>query len=481
MSGIMVYRKPGMSLPDDLLDQIYASSPNVFGYVFLDGDVVSIDAYDEPKSKDSIKELLGAFPDEMLLVWDNYKEGYHLDDLQPNEIHETLAVAAVGNFSNHKREHSARTDTYFMVENVVVPRVQQLFDLLDEDPDKISAALDKDIVKKEFTMAGINDAVIAIVSTRGENKFKLYGRDGSVDTYEWGKINTEFGYTEKKEEPEKKTEDMGTVLREKRKSRILSKKDKAEEVEPKKEPISEKKEEPPKKVDPDTSVMIEVQVPANWNHMSNREKKAWQNKNLSTIYSGWRQWKAGTLVRVSRPAELPPKAEQVKPTVIHDITKLKDHVDFKKDTLPHLVKSSDTLPVGSGVPSVKPSEAGIVSINERTAFKKNYNDIPEIKELLKIGAAPIMSVEQLKMLETKTPSFYEVTDGWAVEYLEVLSNEKKLKMIKEHSDIALAALNTLLIQNRKHQQEIAALKNEEKEKPKEKMSLSEKMRLRMQG
>ena len=461
--GTIIKRAKGQEIPEGFLDKIFSElKPNAYAYIIsMDDEVLYQSEYKENLSKTDIVNLLRGHEDEIMLLLEHHggDPGENLQPFQPDLLAQDvekgdgkkdtciyLAAVVEGDFSNFHRDKSTRPDAYFMVENVVRPRVDQLIDVCDGDTDKIAEQLRKEIIAKEFRDTPKTTGAIGIACSDGS--FILYAREGQFTNFPWGQVSNTYGYTTPTatapvaDQPAEQS--MAERMKSKMKSKILS--------------TPPNQETQTAAVNKGTVPVIKQQreitkiVPDSWKNMNNREKKNWSNMEFGTIIAGWRQWKAGQAIKFLVEAKVPDNK---------DLSKLAEVVEFKKDTQPHVVKSEQTLPAAASDP--KPSETGVSPMPELKAMRQKLMDSDEIKALVAAGAAPIMSMSDLEKLKAKTPSFSDLTGldtlvgyqlsgkilddlyknggevGWNI--LKALIKHMQISCLKQHQEQAATGLS----------------------------------------
>lgn len=404
--GTIVKRVKGGEIPDAFFDKIFSElKPNAYAYIVaIDDEVLFDKGFKADLTKNDIIKMLEGHDDEMFIFLQRWESPpAEPAQLQPFELVKQevkradgkveeqvfFAALAEGNFTNFHREASTNTDEFFMMLNVVQPRVDQLVDITEGDTDKITAQLKKDIIQKEFLSTPNGLGAIGIACASGD--FILYAKEGQFTKYPWGEVTNSFGYKPEVEKPAVKEESMADRLRNK-----IKIKPKAEE--PKADPVTVLKTTTVPVVKQVSMSIVEFTVPPGWKTMSNKEKKQWQNQDHGFIAGGWRNWKEGQVIKVERVLSPPDNK---------DLSQLDKVVAFQKDTQPHHVKTGDTLPAAASDP--KPSEIGVSPLPELKAMRERLTNMDEMKALLTAGAAPIMPVSEIEKLKAKTPSFSELS------------------------------------------------------------------------
>lgn len=408
--GTIVKRAKGEEIPDAFLDKVFAElKPNGYAYIVaIDDEVLYDKGFKADLSKNDILNLLKGHEDEMIIFLQHH-EGTPPDfeSLQPFKLQPTqevtradgkkeeqifFAAVAEGDFSNFHRDKSTNSDEFFMILNVVEPRLDQLVGLTDGDTDKITEQLKKEIIRKEFRETPKGLGAIGIACASGD--FIMYGREGQITSFPWGEVSSTFGYTTPKEKPVQPPaeESMAERMKSKIKSKIA--------------PSNQETKTDLKSTTVPVVKQVQLQdveytVPKGWGKMSNQDKKRRQNLDLGFQIAGWRRWQEGQVVKVqvARPAE--------KQQPLKDLSQLDKVVEFRKDTEPHHVQPEQTLPAAASDP--KPSEIGVSPLPELKAMREKLMNMDEIKALLNAGASPIMSMSDLDKLKAKTPSFSELS------------------------------------------------------------------------
>lgn len=457
--GCIVQRKQGQTIPSQYLEKVLAANTKVHGYsMILDGDL-EFQSLPEPTTVEQLQELLTAFDNEMLLFFGEFSGEFNEEDVQPYNFTDAdgdtlLCVYIAGDYSNMHKEKSARADAYHVFEDVISPRVQDIYELCDGDMDKLMTHLSKEIVVKEFTQAG--KGVIALMADSGE--VKIFGKTSS---YEWGEVSEEYGYSEK-EFPEKKLS-MADRLRAMKAAKLNN--PKSPPIVPAQEPVradktvvvprvaqTEKKEPETATVVPkagETPKLKTITLPADWKKWGNREKKSYQNKTFGTLIGGWKKWSGGTVtVPWLEGKEVLKDLSQIKEALPDpDEDSLQREASFQKDVTPHQVKSQDTLPAGasSSIPNTKASDVPFVAPSQREAFQKTFLPSVAVKAITDQKGSPLLDLEELIKLEAKTPSFSEQS-GMEVIHAVKMPYALRVKFCTEYPQLAAVLMGHLSLQ-----------------------------------
>jgi hypothetical protein len=414
----------------------------------------------------------------MVFFLGNYPGEFHEDDQQPfviqaNDKDEAVVVGFLaGDFTNWAEPGSVRADAYFACENMVVPQIAQLWELLDGNIDKVMSALDNKAQENVFKNISSTKSFVALISSN--DIIKVFTKGVEATSFEWGHVSDTHGYSEAtfpaKEEAPVEPEKVQTVA-DKLRSRLQGgERPKSRIAAPAGAPAIKTISTPTKAVE--TSSVVEQPVVLNNTTTvkktliasttpikqttqtvklsgSNGARKSIINQCLGYLPQGWKNLK-----------EIEVPLNKVPVRILRDLTQLGTAVEVKTTEEPPFEK--DVAPSAEVKAAVEASEATkdaktttatiqlpIIPIAQRHDFDKKFMASADMKALLAKKENTIPSPEEIQEMENKLPSFsqqmkqnIEDTFKWPHVSLRVL--------IRDYPDIAAVLMETYRLGYIKH-------------------------------
>lgn len=156
-----------------------------------------------------------------------------------------IAVAMVeGDFSGNEKKGSSYTGQYFAVNEVIIPKLQTLYDLCDGDIKDTISKFNSDKIRASITNTIVGDGSITVLFNNGQ--MLMFDKNTKKKAFDWGWTTDPMEYGAAAAAPEAKTEKFGLS---KLKDKLMGKS--AEKTE---EPVTPPASEPAHKIDDDDDV-----------------------------------------------------------------------------------------------------------------------------------------------------------------------------------------------------------------------------------
>lgn len=408
----VLHIKAGHKAPEELLQIILGTKPNVFGFAVQE-ESSSMEVVREDGFSVGLEELKG-FMEESIqrprsLYFGTLDAGHNPEDIQPFVLDDPddntfMSIFTEGDILGNNDDKS-RTEHYNFINGIIIPKIIDWCTDFDGDIDKVMSKVTSEIFNKEFLMHVGHRAILHILPFKGDAV--LLGRNALGADYEWGWTSRTHGFGDIKQEPE--------VEKPVKKSYGWGKKAAAVAASPSPAPVTASKDKPtlslPKDVatkgeGPRTSTpAVKTQTtiaqtaavrPPSWLH-KNEDVKSFYSILTGSIPGNWK------------------KRIPVIPSQNHKLLEVTSLEQFKKYQLEQLLKNkASTDPVAQ--PEVQPQAQ---PQPQPDIQPKKSDDLPIIgpKELDKVldfvakhldgNSKGIIPPQEMQKIEAKLPTFSE--------------------------------------------------------------------------
>lgn len=205
-SGTIVHRTAGQYIPNDYLDRMLKENPTAWGAVTVSTEEgvkkLQLNSSDEGATVEQIQETMKVFPDQdITFYFCNSASAISTEDISPyvlvckdvNEDEEEPQVVAFleGNFPGYAQKDSSHPPERHLVEDILIPKFESMYEMLDGDIEKLMDHLKKPHFKKEMLLTSVSRGIITLVSTEGCITFEQ--NDLSAE-FPWGWVSNTHGY-----------------------------------------------------------------------------------------------------------------------------------------------------------------------------------------------------------------------------------------------------------------------------------------------
>lgn len=198
-NATIVVKKPGLFVPDELLNTVSSRCPTAFGFAGrADGNLV---CEISPKSIAiaELKQLQEAFKDETLVMYfANFPKAVMPDDVMPWSVkvgdEHIVMLFAEGDVKDYVGMNGDHTGEYNAFDEVVFPRLNKAMVDAGEDLDKFYDELRKPGFQKTLNNIFKDRGVFVILPKEGDAI--CFGDSKLGGAYDWGTTSNTHGYVE---------------------------------------------------------------------------------------------------------------------------------------------------------------------------------------------------------------------------------------------------------------------------------------------
>lgn len=220
-SGVIVHRKADTFPPNEYWEKVIAENPTAWGAVRVsevDGHrFLEINSGVDGISLEDIQATLTEFKDQdITFYFCNSEAAVSIKDISPYillcqpveedpEQEEPKLVAFLeGNFPGYAQKDSSHPPEYHLVNDVLIPKFEGLFEMADGDIDKLMENLKKPHFKKELLLTSVSRGTITLVASNGV--CLSFAQNDLAREFPWGWTSNhyDFGGTAQKDLPKKK-------------------------------------------------------------------------------------------------------------------------------------------------------------------------------------------------------------------------------------------------------------------------------------
>lgn len=409
-SGCILHRKANTFPPTELLEKILEANPNGWGAATVsevDGrKFIELNSATEGMELEELQETLKTFPEQdITFYFCNSPAGLSEKDMSPyvlvvkpveedpDEEEPQIVAFIEGNFPANAQAGSSHPPEYHLASDVLVPKFEGLFEMVDGDLDKLMLNLMKPHFKKELLLNSVSRGVITLVAANGVC-LTFAQNDLSVEG-EWGWASNGYGYAvAKKEEPKpvKKPSMFSGKSTVREKANVAPKEAIKEAVKPTET----------------GAALIKNYATTKWKpttNMSRRERKDAYKMRLGYLPQGWEKGvEVDVFVGPDNKVMTFSQVKALGPLAV-GIIGLAKNPPRERDIQPDNVETQDTL----AATAEKPVTTEILPIMSPKA-REAVNDIRNkdgYKKIIAENAEVISDPKQVKSYETKLATFNE--------------------------------------------------------------------------
>lgn len=216
-SGTIVRRNAKTFIPNAYLEAVLKANPHGWGAATVsevDGvKFLELNAGSESAGVEFFQETMKTFPDQDITFYFASSEvALSDDDLSPyillakpdeedSDLEQIdLVVFIEGNFPGSAQAGSSHPPEYHLVEDVIRPKFENLYEMLDGDLDKLMENLKKPHFKKELLLNSVSRGTFTFVASNGESI--TFDQNDKSGEFPWGWVSNTHGYTEGTKQPE---------------------------------------------------------------------------------------------------------------------------------------------------------------------------------------------------------------------------------------------------------------------------------------
>lgn len=424
-SGVIITRKASCMIPNDFLELVLKENPHGMGITKYSDEGMENNKFPgDEVTLDFLQETMKTFMDEaMTMHFVNSPNALNLDDVPPyilvgDDEEPELVCFIEGEFPGFVKKDSTHPDTFFYINEFLIPKVKDIAELVDDDIDKIMKAIEKPTFKKEALVHSTSRGVLAFVA--GDKTVYLSNADDSAE-FDWGWASKTYGYGKtQKAEPEKKAKAAFPKRSTVREPAAAAKQEEVPDIQQKiADDIKSKADAKPK------IVVKKAKPPANWNR---KDRGLFYKHKIGFKPIGW-QDSPEVDVYVD---------ESGKILNLRDIEKLglsAAAIPKLNNKMPHEPQDKDVTP--EHIPQVSGEVLPIISPQNREWIQKLVHS-DKVKKIIAENAEVVTDPRLVQKQEERIPSFVgqlgktdikEVLPWMTVEVLEEIGKHNLMDLV----------------------------------------------------
>lgn len=197
LTGVTIRRNALHEIPEDYLKRALENNPTAWGVSIVTPEGIMINSGDEC-DVELIQSTCKEFNERDIIFYlCNSEVAINMEDVSPFTIVEVeeepkLIAYVTGEYNGFKKVDSSHPTAYHLVEDYLLPKVQNLWEMLDGDMDKVIAQIEKPLFKKELMQNATSSAAITILASNG--KAVTFAQGEGPSEYKWGWVSQNYGY-----------------------------------------------------------------------------------------------------------------------------------------------------------------------------------------------------------------------------------------------------------------------------------------------
>lgn len=199
-NDVIVRRSAGQDIPVEYLEKVVTECPTAWGVSIVSPEGIQVSAGDNP-TVELITGTLKEFKDsDITFYFVNSEAAINMEDVSPHtlvEIDEVPKILAfiTGQFPSFEQTASAHPSAFFFVNSYLIPKIRDIYDLVEGDLDKIITQLNKPNFQKEIMLNATGHAAVTFVLENGKDTTLQIA--GTAKEFPWGWTSNAFGYGDK--------------------------------------------------------------------------------------------------------------------------------------------------------------------------------------------------------------------------------------------------------------------------------------------
>lgn len=215
--GTIVQRKANEFLSNEFLEKVLAANPNCWGAAMVGEKELQLNSGEEGASLEFIQETMKTFEDKDITFYFGHADAaLSKSDIPPyillvkKEGEEEIPLIVGffdGNFPAYDKGGSSHPPEYHLAVDYLIPKLEGLMEMADDDLDKVTAQLQKEYFKKELLLTSVSRGTITLVCANGTCLSFTQKDDPNTGDIPGGWTSNKHGYkteAEKPKEPVKK-------------------------------------------------------------------------------------------------------------------------------------------------------------------------------------------------------------------------------------------------------------------------------------
>jgi len=205
-SGVTIKRNASLAIPEDYLKIAIKENPTAWGCAIVTPDGLMTSSGDSTMDIEVLQDTLKDFENRDIFFYlCNSESAINMDDVSPFWLLEKddapLLVAFIeGSFPGFTKTDSSHPSEYHFLQDYLQPKVNDLWELCDNDLPKLMSFIEKPGFKKDLLLHANPRGCVTFVAANGKALTFATG-EGSSE-YKWGWVSRNYGYAlAKPEEP----------------------------------------------------------------------------------------------------------------------------------------------------------------------------------------------------------------------------------------------------------------------------------------
>lgn len=465
--GVILVKKAGSLVPKDILTKVLERYPDCVGAATVDNGELTVVKNTSGRTVEETIEWMEIVKDAPAVFrFGSLPDKYNEDDLQPFNIFSKtggdgtiipeLIAFVEGDFSAYAQDKSEHSDTFFFIQEEVIPTLVHLSELVEQDFDKVLGDLDNANTKNTLLNRSIKTGDIVFFASDG--KIRCLTKNSSAVEQPWGWMSDplkEDTFPKKDEQPPapapeeaKKTSKFAAFG-----SGASAKPKEPSTTTTKPEPAVKKPENkvaafgpPPSETAVQSVLKVRVRPPA---HLSSKDaKRDWYTTYNGSIPQGFKNRPYVSLDLETAKAS---GGELHQDEPIKDFTQLAAAIEAKGNGAKDKDKSN-----GAAAPSAPAAQQtvskplSVVSATEKQKlveiFFAKYLKADSVKKTLDAHSQIISDPEKLQSEEKRLPTFVELS-GKNLESIDGVfgwPHEVREHLVRTYPDSAAVLMGDLI-------------------------------------
>lgn len=200
--GTIAQRKADTFIPNEYLEKVLAANPNCWGATLVSEGELKLNSGDKGATLDFVQETMKSFPDKDITFYFGHADAaISLTDIPPyelivkqdgDEVIPQIVGFFDGNFPAFDKPGSSHPPEYHLAVDYLIPKLQGLLDLCDNDLDKVTVQLQKPHFKKELLLTSVSRGTITLVCANGVAL--TFAQSDLSAEFPWGWVSNHHGY-----------------------------------------------------------------------------------------------------------------------------------------------------------------------------------------------------------------------------------------------------------------------------------------------
>ena len=417
MKGVIVTKNQGQYIPEVYLEKVLQANGTYVGVAAaINGEIVTVESA-EKVSMDTLKSLQDDLKDSSALFYFGKHDGNIPQSIfQPYTILKDTNGKAIivgfceGDFAGFAHPKAAVDPEFFLINQYICPKVNQLYGLTKGDFKAIIDNISQPIFQRDIE-AQITGRGEIVLLEHGGGILRFAKNDGVGASFKWGRTSNSYGYREVDDTKEEmKSPPVSVFDKFKKHTAVAGDQHSGQSVDvpaPAETPADPAIEQPD--VNPSDDGVEKITPPKEWHNWSNKDKKSWYHREAGHLPEDWRKHPSviPTAAAIKRKQEKMEKKEDKK-----TVRSFQDIIRLDVKTSVPEVKQKDLaikhLAHASTEPVKQVEHIPLIPADELKAITTDFLRSPTIIKAIDDNAKVLSTdPKNMQALEKKLASFME--------------------------------------------------------------------------